>query len=119
MHWKMQSNDSFVARSWVPFSGANSILYIYILLQRGRIGCNAERCISHGNSVHCLSVARWARGTSRNLGFHSIFTQLLKLATSDLVHSLGLPRPIINSHTEEKVDVVLTMRAPQNFGIFL
>ena len=31
-------------------------------LQRGRIACNAERCISHGNSVClfvCPSVTRW------------------------------------------------------------
>jgi len=29
-----------------------------LFLQRGRIACNAERCISHGNSVR-LSVTRW------------------------------------------------------------
>jgi len=31
-------------------------------LQRGLIACNAQRCISHGNSVRpfvCLSVTRW------------------------------------------------------------
>ena len=35
---------------------------LYFLLQHGRLACNAERCISHGNSV-CLSVllsvTRW------------------------------------------------------------
>jgi len=35
-------------------------------------------------------------------GFPSIFTQWLKVATSNLVHSLGLPRPIIKPHPEEK-----------------
>jgi len=35
----------------------------------------------------------WTRGGSR-----SIFTQWLKLATSNLVNSLGLPRPITKSH---------------------
>jgi len=36
-------------------------------------------------------------------GSPSIFTQWLKLVTSNSVHSLGLPRPIINSHLEEKI----------------
>jgi len=27
-------------------------------LQRGRIACNAEHCINHGNSIH-TSVTRW------------------------------------------------------------
>ena len=37
--------------------------------------------------------------------------------TLNLVHSLGLPRPIIKSHTEEKVDVVLYYRSsPKNLG---
>jgi len=40
-------------------------------------------------------------------GFPSIFTQWLKLATSTLVHGLGLPRPMIRSHPEEKVAVAL------------
>ena len=35
--------------------------------------------------------------------YSSIFTRWLKLATSNLAHSLGLPRFIIKSHTEEKV----------------
>jgi len=43
----------------------------------------------------------WARGAPQNLGSPSIFTQWLKLATSVLVHSLGLPRPIKN-HTHRK-----------------
>ena len=33
-------------------------------------------------------------------GFPKIFLQRLKLVTSNLVHSLGLPRPTIKSHTE-------------------
>jgi len=36
-----------------------------------------------------------------------IFLQRLKLATSNLVHSLGLPMPIIKSHAEERVGVAL------------
>jgi len=36
------------------------------------------------------------------LGFPLIFLQRLKLATSNLVCSLGLPRPIIKSQTEKK-----------------
>ena len=36
-----------------------------------------------------------------------IFLQLLKLANSYLVCSLGLPRPIIKLHPEKKVGVVL------------
>jgi len=39
--------------------------------------------------------------------FPSIFTQWLNLATSNLVYSLGLPRPIIKSHPEKKVYVTL------------
>jgi len=35
-------------------------------------------------------------------GFSSIFTQWLKLATSNLVHNLGLPRPTIKPHPQEK-----------------
>jgi len=40
-------------------------------------------------------------------GSPSIFTQWLKLVTSNLVHSLGLSRPIVKSHPEEKVGVAL------------
>jgi len=47
-------------------------------------------------------------GSSPNLGgFPSVFAQRLKLATSNLVHSFGLPRPIIKSHSEENVGVAL------------
>jgi len=44
-----------------------------------------------------------------------IFLQWLKLANSYLVCSLGLPRPIIKLHPEEKVGVAWARRAPQNF----
>jgi len=40
-------------------------------------------------------------------GSRSIFTRWLKLATSYLVHSLGLRRPIIKSHPLEKVGMAL------------
>ena len=36
------------------------------------------------------------------LGPPLIFLQRLKLAASNLVHSLGLPRPIIKSHPEDQ-----------------
>jgi len=48
--------------------------------------------------------------------FPSIFLQRLKLATSNLMHSLGLPRPIIKSHPEEKWGWPWTRGAPQNLG---
>jgi len=44
-----------------------------------------------------------------------MFTQWLKLATSNVVHSFGLPRPIINSHIEEKVDVVPYYKSSPKF----
>jgi len=37
------------------------------------------------------------------------------IATSNLVHSLGLPRPIIKSHPEEKCAWLWARGAPQNF----
>ena len=40
-------------------------------------------------------------------GFPFNIYTMVKLATSNLVHSFGLPRPIIKSHREEKVDVAL------------
>ena len=39
---------------------------------------------------------------SKIWGFPSIFTQWLKLATSNLVHILGLPRATEKPHPEEK-----------------
>jgi len=44
-----------------------------------------------------------------------MFLQWLKIMTSNLVHSLGLPRPIIKSQTEEKVDMVLYYRSSPKF----
>ena len=41
------------------------------------------------------------------LGSPLIFLQRLKLATTNLVCSLGLPRPIIKLHREEKLGVAL------------
>jgi len=38
------------------------------------------------------------------MGSPVIFLQLLGLATSNLVRRWGLPRPIIKSHAEERVD---------------
>jgi len=48
----------------------------------------------------------WARGAPR-MSSSSIFTQWLKLETSNLVHSLDLPRPIIKSHPYEEVGMAL------------
>ena len=50
-------------------------------------------------------------------GFPSIFTQWLKLVTSNLVYSLGLPSPIMKSHLEEKVRVALGYGSSQIFGV--
>jgi len=54
-------------------------------------------------------TCRRKRGHGRGLGelpkiggSPSIFTQWRKLATSNLVHRLGLPRPIIKSHQRKK-----------------
>jgi len=45
------------------FTKQGKMLYRwFFFLQRGRIACYAERCISHGNSTRlslCLSVTRW------------------------------------------------------------
>jgi len=60
----------------------------------------------------------WARGAPQNLGGSpSIVTQWLKLATSNLVCSLGLPRHIMKSHPKEKCGWPWAKRAPQNFGV--
>jgi len=48
-----------------------------------------------------------------------ILLQRLKLATSNLVCSLGLPRPVIESHPEENVGVALGYGAPQIWGSLL
>ena len=45
-----------------------------------------------------------------------IFLQWLKIATSNLVCSLGLSRPVIKSHPEEKWAWPWATGAPQNFG---
>jgi len=48
-----------------------------------------------------------------------IILQRLKPATSNLVYSLGLPRPIIKSHPEKKCGWPWARGAPQNFGVTL
>jgi len=45
-----------------------------------------------------------------------IFLHWLKLATSKLICGWRLPRPIINSHAQEKVGVSWARRFLQNFG---
>jgi len=42
------------------------------------------------------------RSSPKSGGSPSIFTQWLKLGSSNLVHSLGLPRPTIKPHPEDK-----------------
>ena len=44
----------------------------------------------------------WARGLPKMLGFLIIFLQRLGLGTSNFIHDLGLPRPTIKPHPEEK-----------------
>jgi len=46
-----------------------------------------------------------------------IFLQRQKPATSNLVHSLAMPRPIIKSHPEKKVEWPWARGAPQIFGV--
>ena len=47
-------------------------------------------------------------GSSPNFGVSPLlFLQRLKLAISNLIHSLSLPRPIIKLHPEEKVGMAL------------
>jgi len=46
-----------------------------------------------------------------------IFLQWMKLATSNLLHSLGLPSPILKSHPEEKVGVALGYGSSQIFRV--
>jgi len=49
-------------------------------------------------------------------GFPSIFTQWLKLTTSNLAHSLGLPRSTITPHPEEKWTWPCVREAPIYLG---
>jgi len=58
----------------------------------------------------------WARGAPLNFGFPIIFLQRLRLVTSNLARSWGLPRPIIKSHAEEKVGVDLGSRFGTQLG---
>ena len=53
---------------------------------------------------------------SKTWGYPSIFTQWLKLATSNLVYSLGLPSSIIKSPPEEKWVWPWARGAPQILG---
>jgi len=50
-------------------------------------------------------------------GFLSIFTQWLKLATSNLVHSLGLPKPIKHYTQRKKWGWPWAKGASQHFGV--
>jgi len=50
-------------------------------------------------------------------GFPIRFLQRLKLTTSKLASCWSLPRPIIKSHTEEKVDVTLCYRSSPKFWV--
>ena len=57
--------------------------YVKILefLQRGRIACSAERCISHGNSVRpsvCPSVIRWYLSRRMNVGLRGLHYEVAK-----------------------------------------
>ena len=52
------------------------------------------------------------------MGFPIIFLQQLGLATLNLARSLGLPRPIIKSHAEERMGVALGKESSQKYGGF-
>ena len=59
----------------------------------------------------------WARGTFQHFGgFPIIFLQRLGLATSNLAHSWGLPRPIVKSHKEERQGWPWAREVPQTWG---
>jgi len=45
-----------------------------------------------------------------------LFRQRLKITTCNLVHGLGLQRPIIKTHTRKKVGVPQVRGAPKNWG---
>ena len=49
----------------------------------------------------------WMREFLKILSFPVIFLQRLGLASLNLARSWGLPRPIIKSHSEERVGVAL------------
>jgi len=61
-----------------------------------------------------VGVALAGRARQKFLGCPLVFLQWLKLATSNLVHSLCLPRPVIKSHTVEKVGCLELLEFPFN-----
>ena len=89
-----------------------------MILQRGRIAYISV--IDEASDFKCSMQLGFAKAhhqiTRRVKGGHgsglgklpkfcgstSIFTQWLKLETSNLMHSLGLPTPTIKPHPEEK-----------------
>jgi len=58
---KQYFNDQYLLCSYFDLLQFHCVLIgvlSFYFLQRGRTACNAERCISHSNSV-CLSVTCW------------------------------------------------------------
>jgi len=70
-----------------------------------------------GKSGHGLGLGK----LPKILWFHFniYFTQWLKLGTSNLVQSLGLPTPSINPHPEKKWALPWVREAPIYFGVSL
>jgi len=57
--------------------------------------CHKITSIKSGHDLELEELPKFCGSTS-------IFTQWLKLGTSNLVYSLGLPKPTINPHPEKK-----------------
>jgi len=74
------------------------------------------------HKITCRRKGRCGPGLqelSKIWGFPSIFTQWLKLATSNLAYSLDLPRPVIKSHPYKKWVWLLARGAAQTFEVLL
>jgi len=91
-----------------------------IFLQRLKLWTGMQLWFSKSPSEkHTQKYSEHGPGpeSASKFGFSSLtFLQWLKLATS-LVHSLGLPGPIIRSHPKEKVDIALVSGPLSKFGV--
>jgi len=110
---------------WSQARGALQILEFPFNISATNEGTDFKigRQVSFAKAHHKISPRRKI-GRGHGLGEHIIFwgsplifLQWLKLAISNLVRSLGLPRPIINSHPEEKWAWPWAREAPQNWPI--
>jgi len=81
-----------------------------ILLQRGHIACNAERCISHGNAVclpHAGTLSRWMK-----IGSHGVHCDVAKTVVFCYQRWLGTTSLTL-SHTYN----ISTVRASEKKSI--